>query len=223
MEQTDKAMLCRHFLHDLHGQLVVIRGDVGCGINRSQLMLRRCNLVMLRLGKDSQLPELIIEIFHKGRNPWLYDTEIVIIQLLSLRRLCSEQGPSGKAQIRSGIIHFLCNEEILLLRSNRGDDALCRIISKQTKDTERLLAERFHGPQQRRLLVQCMPAIGTEGGGDTERLSFDKGVGSWVPGRIASGFKCCTQAAGRERGGIRLTLDQLFPGELHDDASIRSR
>ena len=64
-------------------------------------MLRRSDLVMLCLGKDAELPELIIKIHHEVRYTGLYNTEIVIIHFLALRRHCSEQGSAGVFEVRS--------------------------------------------------------------------------------------------------------------------------
>ena len=47
--------------------------------------------------------------------------------------------------------------------------------------------------------------------------------GAIIKSGIAAGLKGGAQAAGGERGGVRLALDQLFAGEIHDDAAVRCR
>ena len=81
-----------HLLHHLHGQLVVIRGNIGGGVNRRQLVLRGGDLVMLGLGQNAQLPQLVVQLVHKGRNAGLDGAEIMIVQLLPLGRLRAETG-----------------------------------------------------------------------------------------------------------------------------------
>ena len=56
MEQAHHAVLGGHIFHDLHGQLVVVAGGVGVGVDGGQLVLGRGHLVVLGLGQDAQLP-----------------------------------------------------------------------------------------------------------------------------------------------------------------------
>ena len=91
MQQTHQAMSGRHLLHDLHGQLVVVGGDVGGTVNRSQFMLRRSYLVVLCLGKDAELPQFPVQIRHILSHPGLDGAEIVIVHLLPFWRLCAKQ------------------------------------------------------------------------------------------------------------------------------------
>ena len=56
VEQAHHAMPGRYPLHDLHGQLVLVRGQIGGGVNGGKLMLGGRYLVVLRLGQDPQLP-----------------------------------------------------------------------------------------------------------------------------------------------------------------------
>ena len=65
MEQAYKAMSCRDLLHHLHCELVVVCGHIGGRVDRCQLMLCGGNLVVLRLGKDPELPELLVQILHE--------------------------------------------------------------------------------------------------------------------------------------------------------------
>ena len=51
--------------HDLHGQLVVVDGDVGGVEDGRQLVLARCNLVVLGLGGHAQLPQLLVQLLHE--------------------------------------------------------------------------------------------------------------------------------------------------------------
>ena len=54
-------------------------------------------------------------------------------------------------------------------------------------------------------------------------MAFDESIGGGVPGGIATGLKGGPQTAGGEGGGVRLSLNQLLAGKLHDDAAIGRR
>ena len=90
MKQTYKPVPRRDLLHYLHGELIVVGGYVGGGIDRCKLVLGGGNLVVLGFGKDSKLPKLLVEICHVGGNLGLDNAEIVIVQLLTLGRLRAE-------------------------------------------------------------------------------------------------------------------------------------
>ncbi len=60
VKQTDKAVLCSYFLHDFHRKLIVVRGNIGGGMDRRQLMLGRGDLVMLSFCQNPQFPEFIV-------------------------------------------------------------------------------------------------------------------------------------------------------------------
>ena len=65
MKQTRHIMSLRHFFEYFHSQLIMVESHVCLGINRSHLMLGWSDFVMFRPGKDSHLPEFIVEILHK--------------------------------------------------------------------------------------------------------------------------------------------------------------
>ena len=80
-------------------------------------MLSGSNLVMLCLGKDAKLPKLLVKVCHIFGDSRLYNTEIVIVHFLTLRRFCTEKGSAGKFQILALLVHFLINKEVFLLRT----------------------------------------------------------------------------------------------------------
>ena len=90
VQQAYQAMLGGHLLHYFHGKLVMVGGDVRGGIYRRKLMLRRGHLVVLCLCQYPKLPQFLIQLCHIGSYPGLYGPEVMVVQLLPLRRLCSE-------------------------------------------------------------------------------------------------------------------------------------
>ena len=176
VEQTDKAVLCGYFLHDFHCKLIVVCGDIGGGMNRRQLVLGRSHLVMLGLRQDPQFPELIVELFHISGHTGLDDAEVMVIHFLSLGRLCAEQGAARKAKVGAPFIHFLCDKEVFLLRPHRAGHSLYGVVAEQAQDAESLFIQRLHRAKKRRLLIQCVPAVGAECRRDAERPAFDERI-----------------------------------------------
>ena len=199
-----------NLLHNLHRKLVVVGCDIGGRIDRCQLVLSWSNLVVFRLCQDTQLPELVIEFLHKGGNSWLDDTKVMVIHFLSLWRLCTEQGTSGKTKVGTLIVHFFCDKEIFLLGSDRTGYSLYAVVAEQFEDTECLLVKSLHRTQKRSLLVKGMTAVGAECSRNTQGLTLNKRVRRGIPCGITSCLKSGTKTAAGERRGVRLTLDEFF-------------
>ena len=119
MKQTAHTMTAGYFLKDTHHDLVMVCRNVCRCIDRCQLMLCRCNLIVLCLGCHSQLPAFFINLFHIGRNSLADCSKIVIIHLLTLWRHCTKQSPSCICKVFSLKPFFFINKEILLLRTYR--------------------------------------------------------------------------------------------------------
>ena len=99
---------------------------------------------MFRFCQDTQFPEFVVKFLHKGGNPRLDDTKVMIIHFLPLRWLCTEQGASGKAKVGTLIVHFLCDKEIFLFGTDRTGNTLYGVVSKQMQNAERLLVKSLH-------------------------------------------------------------------------------
>ena len=126
VQQAVQPVLGGDLLHNFHGQLVAVRGDVSRGKDRRQFVLGRRRLIMFSLRQNAQLPQFFIQILHIGGHAGLNHAEVVIFQLLALRRLCAKQGTAGIDQIFALFIHRLIDQEILLFRPDRGIDAIGR-------------------------------------------------------------------------------------------------
>ena len=221
VEQADQTVLGGHVFHGLHGQLVVVSGNVGGGEDGGQLMLGGGHLVVFGFGQNAQLPQLFVQVFHKGGHPGLDSAKVVVLQLLALGGLGAEQGAAGKAQVRALVIQCLVHQEVLLLRAHGGDDPLGLLVPKQPQNAQGLDIQVLHRAQQGGLLVQNLAAVRTEGGGNVEGVPLHKGVRGGVPGGVAPSLEGGAQAAGGERGGVGLAFNQLFSGELHNHPPVR--
>ena len=166
---------------------------------------------------------MLVQISHIGGNTRLDRAEVMVVHLLSFGRLGSKQGTASETQIPALRIHLGVYQEVLLLRPHRGVDILSFGVTEQPQNTQCLFVQGFHRPQQGSFLIQCFTTVGAECSGNTQALFLDKGIGCGVPSGVASGLKCCPQAAGGERRGIRFTADKFLSRELHDDPSVRGR
>ena len=64
MQQAHEIVALGNLLHHLHGQLVVVGGNVGGGEDGSQLVLGGSDFIVLGLGQNAQLPQLVVQILH---------------------------------------------------------------------------------------------------------------------------------------------------------------
>ena len=222
MQQAGEAMLLRDGTHDLHGQLVVVGRDVGGGEHRRHLVLARCNLVVLGLGENAQLPQLLVELLHESSNARTECAEVVIIHFLTLRRHCTEQGAAGKDQVLALCVVLAVDQEIFLLRAYSGGYTL-NILAEQLEDAARLCADGVHRAQQRRFLIEDLTGVGAECGRNVKGTILYKCVAGRVPCGVAACLEGCAQTAGREGRCVRFALDQLLAGELHHHMTVVGR
>ena len=217
MQQADEIVSVGDLFHDLHRQLVLVAGGVDVGIDRGHLVLRRGDLVVLRLGQHAELPQLLVEVAHKGRDARADRAVIVVVQLLSLRRLRAEERPAAQPQVLALEVHLLVDQEIFLLRADLRRHLLRLRVAEQAQDAHGLPADGADGAEQRRLFVERLAGIGTEDRRDIEAVVLDEGVGCGVPRGVAARLKRRAQAARREARRIRLAAHQLLAGKLHAD------
>ena len=162
MEQAFQPMLARNSLQCLHYDLVVVYCNVCLCIDRSQLMLCRSHLIVLCLCRNSDFPQLLVDILHKRRNSLTDCSEIVIVKLLTFRRHSSEQCTSCIDQVFSLLKLLSIYKEVFLLRSYGRSYFLRCCISEQSQQTQRLFVDCFHRPKKRCLLIQRFSCVGAE-------------------------------------------------------------
>ena len=202
MKQALETMAWCGLLHDLHHQLVMVDRKVRLIIDRCQLMLCRCDLVVLRLRGDAELPELHIHIAHEAMTD---GTEVVVIELLALRRHDAEEGTPRIDEVLPLQILVPVDQEILLLCTDGWLHRLRCRVTEQTENTQCLLIDRLHGAKQRGLRIQRLTTEGTEGGRDAKCYDFamlslatKEGRAGAVPDGVASRLKGRTKSTGRK-------------------------
>ena len=85
MEQHAEMMLMSNLLHQAHNQEVMIVGQVHFLEDGRELKLVGRNLIMAGLNGDTQFQRLLLQFGHIAGHALRYRTEIMVIELLSLR------------------------------------------------------------------------------------------------------------------------------------------
>jgi hypothetical protein len=86
VQEADEPVAAGDVLHDLHGQLLVVRADVGVLEDRRDLVLRRRHLVVAGLDRHAELEELLLRLEHAGQHALGDGPEVVLVELVALRR-----------------------------------------------------------------------------------------------------------------------------------------
>ncbi len=201
----------------------MVNGDIGGLKDRCQLMLGRGDFIVLGLGRNTQFPQLAVQGMHILGHLGFEDAEVVVLHFLSLGGRRSHEGAAGQQQVFSLFVEFLVDQEIFLL----GTDCriyVCHIcVAQKVQDLDGSRGQSLHGTQEGGLFIQSLAAVGAEGCRDIERAVLDEGGGAGVPGGVAACLEGGAQAARREAGGIRFSLDQFLAGKLHDDTAVGGR
>ena len=85
-----------------HQQLLVVGRDVGALEHRRDLELAGGDLVVPGLGRDAELEQLALGVHHEAQHALRDGAEVVVVELLALRRLGAEQGAAGVEQVGAG-------------------------------------------------------------------------------------------------------------------------
>ncbi len=192
VHQAREAEVRRQPPHRLHRHHLVIGGDVGVLEDRRDFVLARRDLVVPRLDRDADLVELALHFHHERKDALGDGAEVLVLELLALGRLGAEECPTGIDEVWALEVELPIDEEVLLLRAAGRDDAL-RLRAEELEDADRLLRERFHRAQERRLLVERLTGPADERGRDDERCSGGRHEqprrAGRIPRGVAAGFE----------------------------------
>ncbi len=224
VQQADQAVAARDVLEDLHHELLVVRADVRVLEDRRDLVLRRGDLVVAGLDRHAELRQLALRVEHAGEHALGDRAEVVVVELVALRRLGAEQRAPGGDQVGALEVVLLVDQEVLLLGPDGGEHAQGLGVAEQRERADRGVRQRVHRAQQRDLVVQRLAGPRRERRRDAEqravRVLEDEGRRRRVPRGVAAGLERRPDAARRERRGVRLALDQLLAGELGDRGAV---
>jgi len=124
VEQHSEAVGARHLAHERHYEHVVVHRQIALLVYRGKLKLVRCHLVVACLHRYSQFESLYLEVFHERGDTYRDGSEVMILELLVLRRLMTHERASGEKQVRARRIESLVHQKILLLPSEIGKHLL---------------------------------------------------------------------------------------------------
>ena len=120
VQQAHQVVAARDELHLLHDEEIVVHGLVELGVHRGELVLARRDLVVLRLGRNAQRPQLVIEVLHVGRDGGADRAEVVLLEFLALGGRGAEEGASVMTRVAPLAVRLLLDEEVLLLVPTLG-------------------------------------------------------------------------------------------------------
>ncbi len=83
--------------------------------HRRDLELAGGDLVVAGLDGDAELEQLPLGVHHEAEHALGDGAEVVVVELLALRRLRAEQGAAGVQQVRTGQEEVAVDQEVLLL------------------------------------------------------------------------------------------------------------
>ena len=221
MKQDSEVVAASHLLEQLHQHEVVVVREVRFLEHRGQLKLVGRHLVVTRGHGDAQLVGLHFKVLHEGGHALGDGAEVVVVQLLPLRRCSTKQGTSSHRQVGTGGVQRLVNQEVLLLPA-QGRVDLGDVLVKILAHGSRRGINGRQGLQQRRLVVQGVSCVADEHRGNAQRFSPHKGRRRGIPQRVPPGLKRVANAPAWERRGIGFLLDQEGSVKLFDGAPIRS-
>ena len=227
VQQADQVVAARHRLHHLHAEQLVVGADVRALEDRRHLVLGRGHLVVAGLDRHAELGQLELHLEHAGQHPLGDGAEVVVVQLVPLRRLGAEERAAGVDQVGTLVEEDLVDQEVLLLGPDGREDAARGVVAEQRERAQRGLAQRLHRAQQRDLRVQRLAGPRRERGRDAEvgavRVLHDERRARRVPRGVAAGLEGRPDAARGEAGRVRLAPDELLPAELSPAPSRRRR
>ena len=211
-------------LERLHQHHLMIARDMARLEERRDLVLARRHFVVPRLHRHAEPVELLLRLGHERQHPRRDGAEVVVLELLALRRLGAEERPLAGEQVGTAVVEVAVDEEVLLLRPDgRVDPPHAVVGAEEPEDPHRLLGERLDRAEQRDLGVERLAGPGDERGRDAERdvvvAPDEERRAGGVPGRVAARLERGAEAARGEARRVRLALDQVGAGEVEDHAA----
>ena len=122
VDQEHQPVLRGEPPHQAHHDHVVVGADRGGLVDRRHLELGRGDLVVARLGRDAEAPQLAVEIHHERQDPLADRAEVLVLELLALGRRGTEERPAGQQQVGPLLGQPPVDQEVLLLRPDVGED-----------------------------------------------------------------------------------------------------
>ena len=218
MQQHAETMRAGHLAHQRHDQHVMVYRQVALLEDRSKLELVRCHLVVACLHRDAQFQGLYLQVLHESGHTGRDGSEIMVFQLLVLRRFMPHQRTPGQQQVRTGGIQAFVHQKVFLLPSQIRNHLLHGRVEVMAHLYRRLI-HRTQSLQQRRLVVERLAGISDEHGGDAQRVVYHEYGRRGIPSTVTARLERVPYApVGKGRGIGFLLHEQLARKFLHHPA-----
>ena len=219
MKEHGEVVLGGNALHEVHYQLVVVVGQVHIFEDRSQLELVRSRFVVAGLDRDTELVAFHFQFLHEVGYTRRDRTEVVVVQLLVLRRGVAHQGAAGDAEVRAGIVKGSIYQEVFLFPAQVGIYSL-HFWHEHLAHFGSSLVDSSQCLEQWSLVVECLSGVRDKDGRDTQGLVDDEGRRRYIPSGISACFERVADTPVREARCIRFLLDEQLARESFDDVAI---
>lgn len=112
----------KYSLQDIHGEKVLVGGQDGVGVERSDLVLAGGDLSVSGGGLDAELPHLDLSVVDAVDHADRKIGKVLVVELLTLGRGAAEKGTAGQLEIGSLVVVVTVDEEELLLGTGVDSD-----------------------------------------------------------------------------------------------------
>ncbi len=224
VEEADHAVPLGDTAHRHHDELLMIRRDVALLEHRGELELTWRDLVVPRLCGDTELEELVLRLDHERKDPLGNRPEVVVLELLTLRRLRTEERTARGHEIGTRQVELSIDEEVLLLRARVRNDLRRVLVPEELQNALCLRVQRLGRTEQRRLLVERLASPRHERRRDAESRAVEHvGRARDVPRGVAARLERRADATAREARCVWLPLDECLTRELRDGRTVTVR
>jgi hypothetical protein len=170
--------------------------------------------------KRGELVQLVLDLGDARLHALGDAAEVVVLELLPARRRRADERAAAHDEVGPQRVERAVDEEVLLLRAHRREDALHALVAEQLEERDRLLREDVRAAEQRRHLVERLAVVADEDRRDAERARVprldDEHRAGRVPRRVAARLPRVAEPARGEARRVGLALDQLLAGEALD-------
>ena len=131
VQKAYKAVVFGGLAQDFHGQHVMVGGDIGGFVQLGHFKLGRSDFVVPRFRRDAQLQQALFQIGHEGQHALRNGAEIMVFQILSLRRPLSVKSSAAVHEVGTLEEQFAVDQEIFLFNAQiRIDPGRCFISER---------------------------------------------------------------------------------------------
>ena len=165
MEQASEAVFIGDAAEGLHGEHLVIVGEVGAFEDGGDFILGGGHFVMARFDGNAELVELMFAVEHTCEHALGNGAEVMIFHFLALRGHRAEKGAARVDQVGAGEVEVFVDQKVFLFRADSGEDFFA-LLAEELEDADRLGGKGFHGAKKRGFFVEGFAGPGDERGGD---------------------------------------------------------